>query len=602
MKTYVKLSLGFGMCAMYLFLLVSLHAQETSRVIPFNNVPTTIAPSSTGQILTIQLWDAATAGSVLYCENQTLDVDASGAISFNFGAGTAPAPACASGPPGLKPQDFPSGTSRFLDVVDATATSVLPISSGRIPLTAAAFALSAPTNNVPANLTMVNSSTTAGNITKDGALFLHNFGTNNFFAGANAGNLSTSGTGRNTGVGVNALMTNTTGADNTASGTSALISNTTGIGNTAIGVEALKSNTTGFYNTASGVSALISNTTGVFNTATGVNALYSNTTGTLNTASGLAALYSNTTGTANTASGVGALSRNTTGSYNTASGRDALSSNTLGNYNTASGHEALNSNDTGSANTASGNRALLSNTNGYYNTASGYQALFNNTGGNSNTASGFWALYNNTTGTGNTAVGYQADVASGGLTNATAIGFGATVNASNKIRLGNSLVTVIEAQVGITAVSDRNQKENFQPVEGEQVLGKIKGLNLTSWNYIGHDPKQFRHYGPVAQEFFGAFGHDAVGTIGTSTTINSGDMEGILMVAVQALEKRTTELWQERERLKAENAHLAAELAQQKESLAETVEALKAQNAHLAARTEELERLIRSYVLAAKAE
>jgi hypothetical protein len=33
-----------------------------------------------------------------------------------------------------------------------------------------------------------------------------------------------------------------------------------------------------------------------------------------------------------------------------------------------------------------------------------------------------------------------------------------------------------------------------------------------------------------------------VGRIGTETTINSGDMAGILMIAVQALEKRTAEL------------------------------------------------------------
>ena len=44
-----------------------------------------------------------------------------------------------------------------------------------------------------------------------------------------------------------------------------------------------------------------------------------------------------------------------------------------------------------------------------------------------------------------------------------------------------------------------------------------------SWNYIGHDPQEFRHYGPRAQEFFAAFGQDEVGTIGTPTTINSGD-------------------------------------------------------------------------------
>ena len=133
-------------------------------------------------------------------------------------------------------------------------------------------------------------------------------------------------------------------------------------------------------------------------------------------------------------------------------------------------------------------------------------------------------------------------MAAGNLTNATAIGFGARVNASNKIRLGNTEVTVIEGQVGFTAFSDKTQKENFKPVGGEEVLGKIRGFELSSWNFIGHDPKEFRHYGPMAQDFFAAFGHDGVGQIGTETTINSGDLAGILMIAVQALEKRTAEL------------------------------------------------------------
>ena len=79
-------------------------------------------------------------------------------------------------------------------------------------------------------------------------------------------------------------------------------------------------------------------------------------------------------------------------------------------------------------------------------------------------------------------------------------------------------------------------------MDGEQVLRKIAGLNLTSWNYKGHDSQQFRHYGPVAQEFFAAFGHDGVGTVGTPTTINSGDLEGILMIAVQALDSQNREL------------------------------------------------------------
>ena len=49
----------------------------------------------------------------------------------------------------------------------------------------------------------------------------------------------------------------------------------------------------------------------------------------------------------------------------------------------------------------------------------------------------------------------------------------------------------------------------------------------------------------MAQDFFAAFGRDGVGTIGTPTTINSGDMAGILMIAVQGLEKRTAEQTEE---------------------------------------------------------
>jgi galactokinase len=48
----------------------------------------------------------------------------------------------------------------------------------------------------------------------------------------------------------------------------------------------------------------------------------------------------------------------------------------------------------------------------------------------------------------------------------------------------------------------------------------------------------------MAQDFFAAFGHDGLGQIGSETTINSGDMAGILMIAVQALEKRTAKLKQ----------------------------------------------------------
>jgi hypothetical protein len=162
--------------------------------------------------------------------------------------------------------------------------------------------------------------------------------------------------------------------------------------------------------------------------------------------------------------------------------------------------------------------SLFSNTTGQFNTADGNHALYANTTGEGNTADGAYALYSNTTGDSNTAIGSGADVGAGNLTNATAIGADAVVDASNKVRIGSSSVTVIEGQVAYTFSSDRNKKENFQPVDGEEVPRKIRQLNLTSWNYIGQDAKTLRHYGPMAQDFYEAFGHDAIGTVGTSTT------------------------------------------------------------------------------------
>lgn len=313
----------------------------------------------------------------------------------------------------------------------------------------------------------------------------------------------------------------------------------------------MKLNTGGIANTAMGEGSLQSNTTGVFNTATGYRSLQSNTFGNFNTANGYLALQSNTTGESNTAIGNQAMRLNTTGTYNTAIGDNALRRNTTGFYNTATGQQALNFNTSGGSNTADGTAALFANTTGNYNTATGQQAMRFNTTGEGNTAIGFDALFNNNTGFYNTAVGYFADVSTDNLTNATAIGNGAIVDASNKIRLGNDLVTVLEAQVGLTVTSDRNKKENFRAVNAEEVLKKVGSLDVTSWNYIGHDAKQFRHYGPMAQDFYAAFGNDGLGIIGTPTTIMSSDIDGIMMLALKAVEKRTADLQRENELLRA---------------------------------------------------
>jgi hypothetical protein len=102
-------------------------AQETSRVIPFSGIVTVLPPNSL-QLVTVQLKD--TEGNVLFSEAQNVLVDSNGGISFRFGDNST----------GLNPDDFPSGSSRFLDIVDGSGASVLQ--GGRIPLLATAFALS----------------------------------------------------------------------------------------------------------------------------------------------------------------------------------------------------------------------------------------------------------------------------------------------------------------------------------------------------------------------------------------------------------------------------------------------------------------------------
>ena len=132
----------------------------------------------------------------------------------------------------------------------------------------------------PANLALPNTtSASAGVITLGSTPFLHNFGTNNTFVGASAGNLTMTSPGNNTAVGFSALTANTTGKGQSAFGTNALAATTTGTQNSAFGSAALQANTTGMQNAAFGNSALIANTSGNTNSAFGTGALLANTTG-----------------------------------------------------------------------------------------------------------------------------------------------------------------------------------------------------------------------------------------------------------------------------------------------------------------------------------
>jgi hypothetical protein len=98
--------------------------------------------------------------------------------------------------------------------------------------------------------------------------------------------------------------------------------------------------------------------------------------------------------------------------------------------------------------------------------------------------------------------------------------------------------------------SDIKLKENFAEVDGEDFLKKIAAMKLVSWNYKKQDAAKFRHYGPMAQDFYAAFGKDKYGNIGNDTTINQADFDGVNMIAIQALEKRTATYQQQMNELK----------------------------------------------------
>lgn len=126
----------------------------------------------------------------------------------------------------------------------------------------------------------------------------------------------------NTGIGYEALYSNTSGYDNIAIGYKTLRANTTGYLNVAIGSDAMHSDTTGFENIAIGCKALYSANGDSFNVAIGVEALYSCTFGGNNIAIGSSALHDLVNGTANVGIGNGAGNM-TSGCYNVAIGNSA---------------------------------------------------------------------------------------------------------------------------------------------------------------------------------------------------------------------------------------------------------------------------------------
>lgn len=108
-------------------------------------------------------------------------------------------------------------------------------------------------------------------------------------------------------------------------------------------------------------------------------------------------------------------------------------------------------------------------------------------------------------------------------------------------------VSLAPDESGWDIVSDRNRKRDFRSLNGDQVLARIRTMPIQEWSY-STSSNGVRHVGPTAQDFRAAFG---LGSSGLS--INSVDIDGINLFAIQQLIERS-------EALKAENAALRSEV------------------------------------------
>ena len=221
------------------------------------------------------------------------------------------------------------------------------------------------------------------------------------------------------------------------------------------------------------------------------------------------------------------------------------------NQNFFSGPYAGNSAESGVFNTADGYGALSANSSGSYDTAIGASALFNSTGSN-NIALGYQAGYNITNGNSNIDIGNGGNA---GDNNVIRIGCGQSATYLS----GNVYATTV------TLTSDRNAKENFTAVNTETVLDKVAALPMTEWNY--KTSRNVEHMGPMAQDFYSAFGLNGT----DDKHISVVDEGGVALAAIQGLNQK----------LEADNAQLKQEnrlLTKRLDDLEAQVKALAAKN------------------------
>jgi hypothetical protein len=104
----------------------------------------------------------------------------------------------------------------------------------------------------------------------------------------------------------------------------------------------------------------------------------------------------------------------------------------------------------------------------------------------------------------------------------------------------------------LTQGSDRNLKQDFVPVDSQEILQHLVSLPITSWTYRSEGVP---HMGPMAQDFYAAFGLG-----GDDKHIATIDADGVALAAIQGLNQKLEEQRGKLEQKETEIAELKTRL------------------------------------------
>jgi len=253
------------------------------------------------------------------------------------------------------------------------------------------------------------------------------------------------------------------------------------------------------------------------------------------------------------------------GNGNTVSGTDSFIG--AGDQNTVSASEAFAGG--GSDNTIAAQAEWGTIGGGHDNAVSGAYATI--PGGSFNAASGLLSF----------AAGYHADATQTGsfvwsdyvagssvVKDSAADQFVVRASGGTYVYSSENLKSGVKLAAGSgtwASLSDRSAKTDIAPLDDASILAKVATLPVSSWRY--KTEAGVRHVGPMAQDFYAAFG---VGE--DDRHITSIDEDGVALAAIKALHRENLRLRADNGNLHAANATLCDRLA----ALEKKVDALAA--------------------------